>query len=39
MNKEKSLISNKILDSLRKYAEFFADLATHLYELKKFKSS
>lgn len=36
---ERKIISMKILDNLRKYAEFFADLATHIYELKKYSCS
>eukprot|EP00347_Sterkiella_histriomuscorum_P015658 403356188 len=37
--KEKKQITNKVLDNLRKYAEFFADLSTHIYDLKKFNCS
>jgi hypothetical protein len=36
---DRKIITNKVLDSMKKYAEFFADLATHLYELRKFKCS
>ncbi|CDW90558.1 n-terminal domain containing protein [Stylonychia lemnae] len=37
--REKRPINSKTLQNLRKYAEFFADLSTHLYELKKYKCS
>lgn len=39
MNENKRMINNKILDNLRKYAEFFADLSTHIYDLKKYNCS
>jgi len=37
--KKKNIKSNSFLFGIRKYAEFFADLSTQLFSLRKFKSS
>lgn len=36
---EKRPINQRVLASVKKYSEFFADLSTQIYELKKFKCS